>query len=400
MKLWQNQQKPIIIALAILGLITVSAASGAISGYVISSRLIAERPQATGGFILPSDISTNTAAVIDISKTEPTTTIRLVPLTSIEPAPRVVPDSISERNSTVGTLYAAPAASNTSTRINAQNEIARVVALTSDGWFAVPYQIVKSHTAKQLLLVHNQRVYPIEQAIYDEATSVVFLKTAATNLPVASFARHYSMRTGIALWFEPSSKQFIPSSLISVNAEMQPTVKYSDETDRRMVVQGELRDQEIGAPLWDANGALVGLVESADAGRMNIIPASAISTSLQSLVSNNEVKHATLGIYGVDQSFVIHDPESKEPTRGVKITPPDQKTLAIEKESAAEQAELQVGDVILQVDRDILDGSMNLGDILLQFYPGASVTLRVWRAGEEVDVPVTFGSHVTSKLLP
>jgi S1-C subfamily serine protease len=55
--------------------------------------------------------------------------------------------------------------------------------------------------------------------------------------------------------------------------------------------------------------------------------------------------------------------------------------------------------VILRVERDILDGTLDLGEILADYRPGATVTLRVWRDGTDFDLPVTLGSVTTSEPL-
>jgi len=40
-----------------------------------------------------------------------------------------------------------------------------------------------------------------------------------------------------------------------------------------------------------------------------------------------------------------------------------------------------------------------LSDIIMQYRPGSTVNMRVWRAGEELEVPVTLGAQTTSEPL-
>jgi S1-C subfamily serine protease len=84
------------------------------------------------------------------------------------------------------------------------------------------------------------------------------------------------------------------------------------------------------------------------------------------------------------------------PRRGAYI--PDDPDV-ITPDSAAENAGLLPEDVITRVDRDILDGRADLGEILVQYKPGSRVTLTVIRNGDSLEIPVTLGSKVMSEEL-
>ena len=70
---------------------------------------------------------------------------------------------------------------------------------------------------------------------------------------------------------------------------------------------------------------------------------------------------------------------------------------AVTPRSPAAQGGLQAGDVIERVDRDILDGSADLAEILAGYRPDSRVTLVVRRGAQTIDVPVTLGDVVTSE---
>ena len=209
------------------------------------------------------------------------------------------------------------------------------------------------------------------------------------------FAQTSSVRNGMAVWFEPEAENYIPSSVMALRASDKVDVRSSDRADRRLLVVGSSSVQERGAPIWDSQGALLGIVESSVNGRLTVIPAWAVSASFQSLVSFGEVRHAALCITAVDQSIqrTTVATVTDSPTRGALVR-------EVKKGSAAEKAGLKIGDVILQVDRDILDGSADLGDILMQYHPDSSVTFRIWRKTAESDLPVKLGTQITSQLMP
>ena len=379
------------ITILAVGLIALVMVSGGMAGWVAANQVIDDRIVSEGGFDLP-----NTTTTKDEKDMITTSTIRLVPLSMLDAETRLVPESIFNRSSSVGFLYARVGSGNAMLR---QEELmARAVAMTSDGWFAIPYEAVASVVNINWYIWHDGEIFAVEQKIIDQATDIVFAKVDAVGLPVASFAQSTAKKTGISVWLESGPEQYIPSTIAATRQNVYGKARLSDELDRRLVATGELLDGENGAPLWDGKGSLVGIAESNEANRINVIPGSVISASLQSLISNGEIVHAELGVMTIPVSLArILDTEFVLPERGAWIYTGSANIPAVVSNSSADEAGLLEGDVILQVDRDIIDASVDLGDIILQFVPGAEVTLRVWRDGEEIELPVTLGSRVTSR---
>ncbi len=394
----QDKRKILWISLAVLGAVLLSSGSGAVSGYVAANLVLDQKTLNGSGIIVPNGTSTQAVATNTDMNGNASTSIKLVPLSILEASPRLVPESILDRESSVGILYAS--ANQKALMLGEDDVAARAVAMTTDGWFAVPYLSVKDKINLNWHVWYDNRLYPVTKKIADESVGMVFIKVDNARLSVASFAQNTSKRSGFPVWLEPGPMQFIPSAISSLRRTIYGEPRLSDVLTRRMVAVGQIAESEIGAPVWDTNGALVGIVESGEGNRLDLIPASVISASLQSLISKQKIEHAALGVRSMPTSFIRSlDPELELPERGEWIYSTDPKLAAILTGSAAERAGLKTGDVILQVDRDIIDESVDLGDIILQFVPGAEVNIRVWRQGEEIDIPVVLGSKVTSKEL-
>ena len=62
-------------------------------------------------------------------------------------------------------------------------------------------------------------------------------------------------------------------------------------------------------------------------------------------------------------------------------------------DTPAEDAGLQVGDIITAVDLIPVNANHQLADVLAQYEPGDRVTLTVWRSGESEEILVTLGEH-------
>jgi S1-C subfamily serine protease len=391
-----NAKKILWIVLIIVGVALLSAGSGAVSGWVVADKIADTRIVGGQGFMLPYGTSTGLMGTDTALGVSETSTIRLVPLSMLNVNPRLVPEPILDRQTPVGILYAR--SKKASSMFTEEEVVSVAVAMTSDGWFVVPKIAVEKSVNLDWYVWHDSKLYEVKRRVSDTATGVVFIKVEASNLSVVSFAKPLANRTGVAVWFEAGPMQLVPSSIASLRKSVYGEPRLSDDLVRRIVATGQVRDNEIGAPIWDSKGSMVGIVEEGDSSRLNVIPASAISGSLQSLISKQKIEHASLGVLSVSTFFVrTLDEELNLPERGEWIYSGNAKIPAILEGSAAQKAGLKIGDVILQVDRDIIDESVDLGDIVLQFVPGAEVTLRVLRDGKEIDVPVTLGTQVTSK---
>lgn len=369
--------------------VVIGSVSGGVAGY-FSARATSYELRAANQ--VPGLAPTSTKPVVE---TTSTSTIKLLPLVSLDASSRAVPEGISTRKSPVGILYEHKKGSDP--MLLPTEEIGRVVALTSDGWFVAPLSIVQNNRATDMVVWYEHAAYQVQKALADQVTQSVFLKTDARNLSVAPFASLTGSRTGAAVWIENNVADFVPTAIVSFRSSESPTAKSSDRIDRKLVLMGAIVNQEKGSPVWDSSGSLVGLVESSAQGKIIVIPSVGIAASLQSLLSDNQIKHATLNILSIDRSLVrLMPPGDGLPERGAWIKEEKKNQVVITKAGPGDLAGLKSGDVILQVDRDILDGSVDLGDIIAQYRPGSSVEVRVWRQGKEINLPLTLGSQVSS----
>ena len=390
------KRRIVILTLAVVGVVVLSSVSGGLTGAWMARRVLPPESQKSF-FHLPNATTTGQAAQAATSTAE----IHLVAMQMNDYGTRMVPETIFNRRSPVAILYFNKKGSAGESSLTQDEEVGRAAAVTADGWFVTTLSVMDGWHTADLSLWYDGHAYRVEQSIFDTATQAVFLKTPAKDLSVTPFADIWANRTGLAAWLEPSALEFVPSSILALRASLQNEPRSSERSDRRLVALGELLKAENGTPVWDAKGAMIGIVDSRANGRLLLIPGSALSASLQSLVSNGQVRHATLGVYVMDRTLVRSTVEDKTmPERGAWLREDKKTGRAIIKDSPAEKANLKSGDVILQVDRDILDGGSDLSDIILQYQPGANVSLRVWRTGKEMDVPVTLGTQVTSQPLP
>jgi len=397
----QFSTKDIILSIFII--IVSSALSGGVSGYFASHYNDKVNDNSFSNFYISSTTkknATNTSTVTDLTDFVTTTRVKLLDIDNQSAIQTNLPDQFVEQNSSVGILY------NTTLKQGGWNllkkqEVQRVLAVTSDGWFISVNTDLDSKKLSKNRILYNHRLYQLKNVYLDKATNILFIKTEAKNLKPISFANLETPVTGLTLLLEKNPHAFNIAYLSSSRTSDYPVSKSSDKAEHYFMIQAQIEDAEVGAPIWDLNASLFGLaIPAKKQNYIQAIPGSVIASSLQGLINNQKIKHAKLGVYtinlGVNNFFIDHQEYQNFPKKGAYITNLNSKQSAIIKDSPAEKAGLQKDDVILAIDHDIIDNNNNLSDIIIQYKAGSKVDVRIWRQNKELVIPITLGEQITN----
>jgi len=378
-----------------LFLLTTSALCGALAGAAAGFATSSLQP----AYPVPAVIRAgSTTSTVEAPKA-PTSTFAFVPLERRSTGPLLPPAFAKRSVSAIASIYRKPKGTALEDRALSDDRLlGQAVALTSDGWFVADAAALDGLRLADLTLWRDGTAFSVERGVIDHLDNVMFLKTNASNLPTSAFAHLQDLQPGAEIWLETRPGELAPTIVRNVDARTSSDPVSSEIVARRVIMDAATMAGDVGGAAWDPNGSLVGIIESKAGERVRLIPGSSIGASFNSLLTNGEIRHASLGILSIDLADLRIDGTRDVPASGALVRD-DRKTgkTGVTKDSAAAKAKLKSGDVILRVDRDILDGSADLGEILSNYQPGASVTLRVVRAGVDSDMPVTLGQTVTSE---
>jgi serine protease Do len=152
-----------------------------------------------------------------------------------------------------------------------------------------------------------------------------------------------------------------------------------------------------GGPLFDANGAVVGInaqIYSNSGGYQGVSFAIPINLAVQikdQIVKTGKVAHARLGVevQTLDQSLAD----------SFKLKAPNGALIAkVEPDSAAAQAGLKVGDVILKFNGSAIVDAGQLSARVGTATPGDKASLEIWRDGKTLSLSATIGSATPSSV--
>ena len=373
--------------------IVASAICGALAGS-ISGSIFAQLPQKI--VEAPSAYATSTAGGSASSTASEKPNIKIVDIQPSSPQ-QIVPPGFANRSPAAGIVYHA--SGKQQTLLRRSDIVSQAVALTSDGWFAVPYSAVKGMKLADITIWKDERAVHPSKGIIDTSASIVFLKADITSGSTPAFARYSDVASGMSVWVERKPGSYSPMTIAALGEDATSLNGVSSETSqKRIILSGLVGKEDLGAPVWSSDGALLGVIDMST-GTATVIPSSAWEPSLFGVFADGTIIHPLLGVNSVDISYApLLNPPAGLPTRGAWILGnADTKQPAITPNSPAASAGLQEGDVIQLVDRDILDGRADLGETLVQYKPGSQVTLTVIRAGKSLEIPVTLGSITVSQ---
>ena len=278
--------------------------------------------------------------------------------------------------------------------------VAAAVAMSADGWFMTTDSFLARVRAQDCSIVWNGTAYTPTAIVRDTYTGVLFFKIPVTNLPASGIAPRTELGLGTPVWLEsqPNRLQFLSIDDIR-GSSVAPETAVGDVVTRRYIVHAS-NELPLGAPVWDGSGRLVGFVEGGGSGAWRLVPAHVAHTSLSALLSGSKITHATLGVHSVlDELFIVGASSTIRVRGGVLLAPDRRGGAPAVTRKGPSDGKLKEGDVIERVEHEVLDGSVELAELLLEYPPGTQLLLHGYRNGVALQTTVTLGSLETGVVL-
>jgi len=224
----------------------------------------------------------------------------------------------------------------------------------------------------------------------DRTSDIAVLKIDAHDLPTVQLGDSDQLGVGdyvLAIGEPFGLEETATAGIVSAMGRSLPGESYVPfiQTD------AAVNPGNSGGPLFDANGAVVGInaqIYSTSGGYQGVSFAIPINVAVKvkdQIVKTGKVAHARLGVevQTLDQSLA----------GSFKLTSPNGALVAkVEPDSAAAKAGLRVGDVILKVDGKAIVDAGQLSARIGAEAPGDKTSLDVWRDGRSLSLSVTVGS--------
>ncbi len=218
----------------------------------------------------------------------------------------------------------------------------------------------------------------------DKTSDIAVLKVDAKDLPTVRLGDSDALNVGdyvLAIGQPFGLEETATAGIVSATSRALPGDGYVPfiQTD------AAVNPGNSGGPLFDASGAVVGInsqIYSNSGGYQGVsfaIPINLAKQVKEQLVKNGKVEHGRLGVHvqAVDQSLA--DSFGLDAPAGALVS-------SVEPDSAAAEAGLKAGDVILKYNGDPVKDSAALSMRVNTTRPGEKAKLDVWRNGKHLEL--------------
>jgi serine protease Do len=224
----------------------------------------------------------------------------------------------------------------------------------------------------------------------DRSSDIAVLKIDAHNLPTVRLGNSDQLGVGdyvLAIGEPFGLEETATAGIVSAKGRSLPGDGYVPfiQTD------AAVNPGNSGGPLFDANGAVVGInaqIYSNSGGYEGVSFAIPINLAVQikdQIVKTGKVEHARLGVQvqTLDQSLA----------NSFNLNSPNGALVAkVEPDSAAAHAGIEVGDVILKLNGTPIVDAGQLSARVGAATPGDEASIEIWRGGKTLTLTAKIGS--------
>lgn len=267
------------------------------------------------------------------------------------------------------------------------------VIMRKDGYILTNYHVV--HGA-DLIVVALQDGRQLDAVLIgqDQMTDLAVLKVQAEDLPVIPQQAEIAPQVGdlvLAIGNPLNLGQSITQGIISATGRAGlSTNSYTDF----MQMDAAINEGNSGGALVNSNGILLGINTAAFQRQRNLevqgiffaVPYRLAATVMQKLIKHGRVIRGFLGMNGIPVINAAGERQisTGQPFYGVLI---DQ----LEPFGPADNAGLQQGDLLLQIDDKALTSVSQALDIVAETEPGSVVKLLIERQGQRLSLDCRIG---------
>jgi serine protease Do len=267
--------------------------------------------------------------------------------------------------------------------------------VSSDGLILTNAHVVREAKEVQVKLA-DRREYAAKVLGSDPVTDIAVLRIDAKNLPTVQLGDPKQLEVGdpvLAIGAPYGLEQTATQGIVSAKGRSLP----GDAVVPFIQTDAAVNPGNSGGPLFDGNGTVVGInaqIYSRSGGYQGLSFAIPIDVALKvkdQIVATGKANHARLGVTVQDLNQTLAE--------SFGLNRPDGALVAsVGKGSAAEAAGLKPGDVITEVNGQVVTRSGSLSSLIGLSTPGERVKLKVWRDKSAREIEAKLGSVEVEKL--
>ena len=265
------------------------------------------------------------------------------------------------------------------------------VIIRPDGYIVTNNHVIDGASKIEVTL-NNNKTFEAQLIGTDPATDVALIKIDARGLPVVPFGDSDNLRLGewvIAIGSPYDLRSTITAGIVSAKGRSMPNYDGEFKIESFIQTDAAVNPGNSGGALVDKAGNLVGINTAivsqtgSYTGYSFAIPSNIVRKIVSDLIDFGSVRRAMLG--------VTMRPMDDKLAKELKLSSPNGVYIVeVLKGSAADEAGIKEGDVIVAVDSVEVRNASAVQEQVNRFHPGDKTTVTVLRDGKEKVLDVTF----------
>ncbi|MFN0014258.1 MAG: trypsin-like peptidase domain-containing protein [Saprospiraceae bacterium] len=256
------------------------------------------------------------------------------------------------------------------------------VILSPDGYIVTNHHVVENSREIKVTL-SDKRTYKAELVGTDPSTDISLLKVEENNLPFLVFGNSDSVRVGewvLAVGNPFNLESTVTAGIVSAKGRNINILGGNTSIESFLQTDAAVNPGNSGGALVNTYGELVGIntailtkSESYE-GYSFAVPSNLTQKVIRDLREFGEVHRAFLGVNIEDLDSEMSRDMGLPNADGIRVT-------RVNKNSSAADAGLQVGDVILGLNKAPVRRIPELQEFVGRFRPGERISVEYWRNG-------------------
>ena len=264
--------------------------------------------------------------------------------------------------------------------------------ISQDGYIVTNYHVINGASSVKVTL-YNGNTYDATVIGGDSDYDVAVLKINATGLTPVTLGNSADVNVGDSVLAIGNPLGELTFSMSGGYVSSCNRAINVDGTPFNMIqVDCSINPGNSGGPLMNLYGEVVGIVSAKYSSYSDTtvegigfaIPISDVQTIITDIMENGQVTDkAYMAIKAGSMTEQMAAQYNIDVTKGVFV-------YAVEKGGAGEKAGLQLGDVITKLNDTDITSMSDLSMAKKSYKAGDTVTLTVWRGGQEITLSLTF----------
>jgi serine protease Do len=277
--------------------------------------------------------------------------------------------------------------------------------LTADGLIVTNKHVV-SESGTYSVILSDGSVHEASIQAIDSLNDFAVLKIVAKDLPVVELGSSDALQIGQhVLAVGNALGEFKNSVTLGVVSAKQRSLETSANSGSEKLTDLIQTDAAInpgnsGGPLVNLAGQVVGIntaIASTSGGSIGVgfaIPIDGVKTAIESVRKTGKIVRPYMGVRSVAITKSLQQVEGLPVDHGALVARGNGTAqVAVLPGSPADRAGIQENDIILEVNGKRIDETTTLKDVLKSAAVGDTVTVKLYRKGEEITVKMTLDAQ-------